>query len=76
MSIFAPLGPGVPKPPRPKGQKFVGDVYGWINADATFTTGTEIYAYVEASEDFILCESCTVTDLQGNDLVIVDGIIS
>lgn len=72
-NLCVPLGPPHPKKPKPKPVKFMGDLYGYIDAEGDITNGTQIFASVNG--EFYPVETGTYQLESGPTIEIIDGII-
>lgn len=74
---YAPLGPKRPrKKPKPKSISCTNDNYAFIDGDATFDIGVEIFVCTDEEENkFEPLESGTYFTANGFEFVVVDGVI-
>lgn len=75
MSNFVPLGPPVPKKPKPKQHKFMDDLYGYTSCGEELVGGIELYAWSEEDADFLLVETGEYTTENNVEISVIDGII-
>ena len=73
---MAAAGPKKPKKPKSKPVKLVNGDYAWIDAEATFSEGVEIFVCTqENTHNYELLDDGTYTLDSGVSFDVIDGII-
>lgn len=73
---MATSGPKKPKKPKAKPIKLVNDEFAWIDSEATFEEGVEIFVCIEANtHNYEALDNGTYTLDSGITFEVLDGVI-
>lgn len=73
---MATSGPKKPKKPKAKPIKLVNDEFAWIDSEATFEEGVEIFVCIEANtHNYESLDNGTYTLDSGVTFEVLDGIV-